>query len=246
MQSLKTPLLVILFIFLGLFLYTKLVGPIPFSVNSITTTKSDIFSVVGEGKANAIPDTASADIGITVNQATVNNAQSQANQIINKISSDLKNLGVKEKDIKTTNYSINPNYNFEGGRQRIDGYTVSVNLEIKVTPIEKINQVIDTATKDGANSVGNIQFTLNDEEKTKLENQARKQAVDAAKQKAQSLAQASGIRLGRIINVSESNQEQRPITFMEKSAVGLGAGDTSVEPGQSTISTTVTLSYEIF
>lgn len=244
MQNIKTPLFIILFIFLGLFVYTKLFGPIPFSVNSVTTTKSDTFSVTGEGKATAIPDTASVDLGITITQNTVASAQSQANQIINKISSDLKNLGVKEKDIKTTNYSISPNYDFTSGKQSVNGYNVSVNLSVKVNPIEKINQVIDTATKDGANSVGNIQFTLNDEEKTKLENQARKQAVDAAKQKAQSLAQASGIRLGRIINVSESNQEQRPITFMEKSAVGLGASDTSVEPGQSTISTTVTLSYE--
>lgn len=244
MQNVKTPLLIILFIFLGLFLYTKLFGPIPFSVNSVTTNKSDTFTVVGEGKATAVPDTASVEIGITVNQNTVAGAQNQANEIINKISSDLKNLGVKEKDIKTTNYSINPNYNFESGKQQVNGYNVSVNLSVKVSPLEKINQVIDIATKDGANNVGGVQFTVNDELKSKLEDQARKQAVDNAKKKAQSLASASGIRLGKIINVAESNQAPQPIAFMEKSAVGLGGGQTSVEPGQSTISISITLSYE--
>lgn len=245
MKELKNPLAIIIFIFIALFLYTEFAGPIPFSINSVTTTKSDQFIVSAEGKATAIPDTASTNIGITVTQNTVASAQNQANQIINKISEDLKDLGVKEKDIKTINYSINPNYNFETGRQRIDGFTVSATLEVEVTPLEKINQVIDTATKDGANTISNVQFILNDNEKAKLESKARKEAVNSAKKKAKDLADASGVKLGRILNISETSFDgPRPIPFLEKSQAAIGGDQTSIEPGQSTISIQITLSYE--
>ena len=109
-SELRVPFFTVLFILVGLFLYTKIAGPIPFSVNSISTTKSDIFSVSGTGKATVIPDTAKVSLGITVNRPTVASAQNEANRIMNQIIKDLKAIGVDEKKIKTTNYSVYPNY----------------------------------------------------------------------------------------------------------------------------------------
>lgn len=246
MQSLKTPLFTVFLIFLGLFIYTKLSGPIPFFVNSISTTKTDEFLVSGEGKATAIPDTANISLGITTTQNSIASVQNQTNSIINKIASDLKKLGINDKDIQTTNYSINPNYNYSEGNQRINGYTVSANIAVKVTPIDKLNQAIDLATKDGANTVGGIQFTLNDEDREKLEQKARKEAISNAKKKAQMIASVSGITLGRIINVSEAGTSlPRPLPMFEASQALKTADSTQIEPGQSTITSSVTLSYEI-
>lgn len=140
--------------------------------------------------------------------------------------------------------SINPNYNYSEGNQRINGYTVSVNIAVKVTPIDKLNQAIDLATKDGVNNVGGIQFVLNDEDLEKLEQKARKEAISNAKKKAQMIANESGIILGKIINVSEVGTP-RPVPFYEAAPSLKTADSTQIEPGQSTITSTITLSYEI-
>ncbi len=243
MQSIKTPLLIIIFIFLGLFLYTKLVGPIPFSVNSIQTTKTNLFTVSGAGKATGIPDTAQLSLGVTKTAPTVIDAQTQVNTVTNKIVEDLKRLGIEEKNIKTTNYSINPNYDFGGGRQNITGYTVTQTLEINVTPIDIANKAIDAATADGANLVGGVNFIFNDKTKKELEEKARTEAVKMAKEKAESLAKATGIKLGKIIDVQESgNFEPRPIMM----GLETKSTDTQLQPGESSITINIILSYETF
>lgn len=247
MQNIKIPFFTILFIFLGLFVYTKLFGPIPFAVTSVSTTKTDVFSVSGEGEESAIPDTANIHLGITNTNTSIANAQNQTNTVINKITSDLKNLGVEENNMKTTNYSVNPDYNYSDGQQRINGYTVSANIAAKVSPIDKLNQVIDIAVRDGANTIGGIQFIVNDELLEKLKQQARKEAIANAKKKAKDLANESGIILGRIINVSETGGPNPiPVPFYGRAeSLPLTSEPTRIEPGQSTITSTITLSYEI-
>ena len=245
MQSIKTPLLTVLFIFLGFFLYTKFSGPIPFSLNSVQTTKTNLFSVSGTGKSTGIPDTALLNLGVTKTASSVLSAQNQTNTAANKIISDLKNLGVPEKNIKTTNYSVNPNYDFTSGKQTINGYTVSQTLEVKVTPIDTANKILDTATLDGANLVNGITFILNDKSQKDLENKARVDAVKEAKDKAESLSKATGIRLGRIVDVQESgNLEPRPVMMMQ--SLEAKSTDTQLTPGENTINITITLSYETY
>lgn len=242
----KIPFLTILFFFLGLFLFTKLAGPIPFFVNSIQTTKSNFFYVQGEGEAAAIPDTAQITIGITKDGVTVTDVQQQVNTIMNNITKDLKALGVEEKDIKTTNYSVSPKYDFSNGRQTVNGYTVNQTVRVKVKPIDKANQAVDIAAKNGANIVGGIAFILNDKTKEELEQKARTEAITNAKKKAESLATAAGITLGRIIDVQEiapyvDNQQPYALGTAEKS---VDAAQTDLQPGESTIKMTISLSYE--
>src|SRR6185312_14515731 len=100
----------ILFFFLCLFLYTKFLGPFPFAVNSIQTQKTDLFQVTGEGSATAVPDTAHISFGVTKQAATVTDAQNQTNTAIAAITNALNAQGIDTKNIKTTDYSVNPNY----------------------------------------------------------------------------------------------------------------------------------------
>jgi uncharacterized protein len=249
MKELKTSLLTAFGILLVFFIYIKFAGPIPFSVNSIQTTKSNLFSVSGTGKATGIPDTAQPSIGVTKTALTVADAQNQTNIATNKIIEDLKKLGIKEKDIKTTDYSINPKYDYTRGDQSITGYTVTQTIGVDITPIDIANKAIDTATLDGANLVGGITFTFNDKTKADLENKARAEAVKIAKEKAESLSKATGIRLGKIVDVQESNgYPPRPVYEM----LAKGAGDsaasapTQLQPGENSITTDITLSYETY
>jgi len=244
-KELRTPFFTVLFILLGLFLYTKLAGPISFSVNSVQTTKQDFFRVEATGKATAIPTTAKLSLGITKTAPTLKDAQNQANTVMNKILADLKGIGVEEKQIKTTSYNVSPSYDFSNGKQTITGYTVSQNIEVQVTPTDKANQITDFATAAGANLVGGIEFILDDQAQKQLEEKARKEAIEKAKEKAQSLADAAGIKLGKIIDVQEWNNQ--PIDY---NPMGLSASEKSVEaptqlsPGESSVSLTISLSYE--
>lgn len=267
-EEFKTPIVTIVLLFLAFFLYTKLAGPIPFYINSVNTTKTDLFSSNGEGSISAVPDTASVSLGITQQAATVSDAQSKANESAKKIIDSIKKLGISEKDIKTTNYSVNPNYGTNqrplplsdqesliypvppggGSEQPIIGYTVTQNLEIKVKPIDKVNDVIDAATKSGANLVGGVNFTFSDELKKSLEDKARKEAVDNARAKAKNLADAAGVRLGRVVNVVEnSNFPYYPVAL--KAEAGQGGDQptpSNVTPGENEVIINVVIYYETY
>ena len=259
---------IIFLLFAGLFLYTKLAGPIPFYVNNVNTNNADLFSADGTGTATAVPDTGVVNIGITQTAANVADAQNKTNSIAGKAIEDIKKLGIDIKDIKTTNYSVTPNYSSNPeplvpangiaqqvypirppSQQQITGYTVTQNLEIDVKQTDKINKVVDTATADGANLVGQVSFSFSDEMKTKLENQAREDAIVSAKAKAQSLTNLSGIHLGRLVNVVESNEVRPwPVAYMGtgKAVTDSNQIPTNVTPGESSVSIAVTLSYQTY
>jgi uncharacterized protein len=258
----KNQIVTVIIIFIAVFVYFKIVGPIPFFINSVQTTKTDLFTSSGEGKVTAIPDEATVNVGVTSQSETVADAQTKVNEAADRIIKDLKKLGLSDKDIKTTNYSVNPDYGTPkpltqampmtialDSRQQIVGYTVTQNLEIKVKPIEKANKVIDTATADGANLIGSINFTFSDSLQKSLEQKATKLAVTDAKQKAETLANTSGIRLGKIINVIESSNSPRPMMFAAGSMAKtdqVAVPETNITPGENNLTVNVTLYYETY
>lgn len=245
-NTLLTALAIMFAFFIGLAIYTTLAGPIPFRVQSITTAKSDSFTVMGEGKVSLKPDTAYVRAGVNANAATVKQAQDQMNKTINQIAQAMKKLGVEEKDIQTENYNINPSYDYRTGSSRITGYTANTNLLIKVRNLDKANEVIDTATANGATQIGGITFDVEDKEKA--QNEARQKAVAEAKRKAQDAAKIAGFRLGNIINYQE-NMGGNPMIYqarpMALDAAGEKSAPTQVEPGTQEVAITVSLSYEI-
>lgn len=260
-QEFKKPIIYIILIIAGFFLYTKIVGPIPFYVNSTVTSKNDFFTAEGTGKAVGVPDTASVTVGVTGKGTTVSQAQEKINSVSKKVIDGIKKLGIEEKNIETLEYNIYPEYNYDNyfpaggenvssrdGTPRIKGYNATQSIQIKVKDVQKINNVIDVATAEGANIINNVNFTFSDELKTQLENKARKDAISMAKQKAKDIAKLSGIKLGKLINVYESNYGV-PYSGQRTNIGGLtketdNSIPTEINPGEGTINITVTLSYE--
>lgn len=237
----------ILIILAILSLYFRFIGPIPFSVSQTTTEKKTTFDVSAEGKVTVIPDTAEINLGVQVNKPTVQEAQSQANQKIRQITEELKKIGIDNKYIKTINYSVYPNYDYRG-EQKITGYSVNITLNIKVKDFQKINQAIDAGTTQGANQVGALAFTVDDQRLEELQTEARNQAIEKAQKKAKEIANASGIKLGRLVNVSENVSNNPPVPLTAR-AIGVGGtleekADTQIQPGESEITASVILSYE--
>ena len=204
--------------------------------------------VTETGKVTVVPDIAKVTLGIDSQGQILKQVQDEVNVKSKALTDALKKLGIDEKDIKTTNYSVNPEYDYQAQPLKINGYRVSTSYEVKVTDFDIVNEVLTMATSAGTNVIGDISFEVNDKTKEEYTQKAREEAVKLVKNKAEGLAKAAGITLGKIINVTESQgvDYPRPTMMLDKT-VGLGVGPetANVVPGETEISVTVTLSYSL-
>jgi len=233
---------------LALVLVTKFVAPIPLSITQTTTEKSSAFSATGQSSVSTVPDKVEISLGVSLKENDIQQAQARANGIIQKINADLQGLGIDKNDIKTQNYSIYPNYDYQTGGQRLIGYSVDVTLSVSLTDFQKLNQVVDLATQAGANQVSGIQFTLSDEKEREVKAQARAEAIEDAKTNAKDLADLAGMRLGKVINIVENNGSSYPMPYLAAEAQmgkgGAGGAPTNIQPGSTNYIYTATISYE--
>ena len=216
------------------------------------TNEQDRFAVTGSGTVYAKADIANIEVGLkTEVKKTAAEATTESTKKMNEIIAEVKKLGIDEKDIKTTNYNLNPVYNYTNQKgQELVGYEVTQNLTLKIRELSKIGDVIAKTTEKGANQIGNINFTIDDE--FALKNQARELAIQKAKEKATLIAKQSGMRLGEVKSVSENSDQMPPIMFSYSNAkMDLGAGVSneaiapSIQSGQNEIKVEVTLIYEV-
>lgn len=237
----------VIFSIVGLFVI-KLFN-ISYPITVVNTSRSSELAVVGEGKVVVVPDTAYVDAGIMIDRATtVSEAQNKINEINNKIITALKGVGVEKNDIKTSNYSINPNYKYTNNENRVDGYNGNVSIEIKVKDPQLAARVIEVVTAAGANQINGSRFVVGKPEMYREE--ARNAAIKNAKDQAQKIAKDLGIKLGKITNIVESSPDQNifPVYSKMDSAMlrtgGGGGGSPEIEQGSQTITSVVTLYFE--
>jgi uncharacterized protein YggE len=214
----------------------------------VTTTQASDLTVVGEGKVEVVPDQASLDAGILVaNATTVEEAQQEITEKNNAIIAALEKLGVEAKDIKTSNYSVNPNQDYNPGvGGRITGYTGNVTVTITIRDTQKVPEISQAVTTAGANQIYNVQYTVNSPEKFREE--ARNKAIENAKAQAEELADSLGIRLGKVVNVVESSPNgQGPMMYREVANLDASMGGANapvLQPGTQEITSVVTLYFE--
>lgn len=206
----------------------------------------NVITVDGTGKVVGIPDIANVDLGTTVEKPTVGAAQAENTKTMNALIAKLKDMGVDQKDIQTTAYNVYPQYDYNDGKQRLRGYTVSQNVHVKVRDLAKVGDILGTAGTLGANQIGGIAFSVDDPEALKAE--ARVKALENAKAKAEALADVAGVKLHRVVSFSESYGGGVPQPmYYAKDAVGMGGAEAapSVEAGSNDISVNVSITYEI-
>lgn len=214
----------------------------------------NIISVEGTGSVVAIPDVARITFTVSEEGATAAEAQEKAAQKSNVALALLSDFSIKEKDIKTTNYSVSPKYNrpqpcFDGCPeydQRIIGYTTTQSVEVKVRDTSKAGDVLSALGLSGVSNLYGPNFTIDDPDALKAE--ARAEAIADAREKAKALAQDLGVRLVRVTGFWE-NTGGYPIPYAEK-AYGFG-GDATVSSvpelpaGENEVTSSVTVTYEI-
>lgn len=232
-------LLIVLIIFIG----AKAKNEIQNNAKVLENTIQRTITVSGEGKIFAKPDIGEINLGVTNEAKTVSEAQSESMEAINKIMAFLKSAGIEEKDIKTTNYSIIPVYDYTEHKQTLRGYSVSQNLDIKIRDLAKSGDIVAGAAENGANLVGGLSFTIDEPDTLKTE--ARSQAIEKAKTKAEKLAEDLGVKLGKLINFSESGGEMPRIYYSESLGGAAPSAAPQIPTGENQITIDVSLTYEI-
>lgn len=210
-------------------------------------SQRDIIVIAGEGKVTAIPDIATVSVGVQTEKKSVKEAQDENSRKMNAIIDKMKSLKIAKEDIKTTNYSIYPQYDYTNGRSVLRGYQVNQSVDVKIRNLDLISQVLSGAGELGANTVGGVNFTIDEPEG--LRQEARLKALEAAKTKATALAEAAGVRLGKVVGFSESvGGYSPPIMYAKEMAFGLGgdsAASPSIESGSQDVVVNVSVTYEI-
>ena len=228
-------------------------------------------TVSGEGKIYAKPDVATVSFGVTAQASTVGDVTKSSTDKMNAIIAVIKQLGVADKDIQTTNYNLTPVYSNKiiipmpavptnsGAVSSalpyipattgsvLTGYSLEQDVQVKIRDFTKIGDIMSAATTAGANIVNSLQFTVDNPDQYK--NQAEANAIAAAKVNVQSLVKASGIQLGKLINIQENNVYY-PMAFSANSLqIGGGAAaaapSPTIQPGQQEIDETVNLTYQV-
>lgn len=214
-------------------------------VNTIT--------VSGKGEKMATPDIAQISFGVSAENMDVGKAQTESATKINNIIDLLKTKGVDVKDIKTTNYSINPRYDYiqastnypYGGKQVLAGYTVSQTVEVKIRKIADAGAILSGVGEFGVTDVSGLNFLVDAEDTLKLE--ARNLAIKDAKDQAEVLAKELGIKLVKITSFSESNNYPvyRDYMMSAKAEMAPSSVAPQVPAGENTITSNVSITYEI-
>ncbi len=217
----------------------------------------------GHGEVSAIPDIANVSFNIRKDGKTVKEAQEMV-AVVEKVSLDfLKSSAVEEKDIKTTNASFNPKYEYRydtkimmpcnewgcpprPGKNVISGYEAYESITVKVRKTDDVGKIMQGLGGLGVTDLNGPNFAIDDEDGLKAE--ARKMAIEEAKEKAKVLAKDLGVRLGKIVSFNEGGDYGEPIYYgKEMMAEGMG-GDSSpaeIPKGENTITSDVTIVYEI-
>ena len=217
------------------------------------------FSVSADGKVVSLPDVATFTFSvITEGGKNLGELQKQNVEKVNTAIAFVKENKIADKDIKTEQYSVEPRYEYANcglymGKTcpppTIVGYTVRQSVLVKVRDFEKAGDIISGVVEKGANSVSQLQFTIDDP--TKILADARKQAIEKAREKAEQIADAAGFSVGKLISIDEGGYYPTPMYRNAKvtnEAYGMGGADVSapsIQPGSEEVTASVTLRYEI-
>ncbi len=213
-----------------------------------TAATINTVSFTGEGKISAKPDIAVISASIVTQATDSKVAQNDNSAKSTKVTEFLKKQNIEDRDIKTSGYNIYPQQKYPpyGGQPTITGYQVTQSFEIKVRDLAKIGTILSGLVTAGANQVNNTGLQVENPEA--LKDQARQEAINDAKQKANTLKKQVGISLGKIVNFSE-NTGGYPYPMMYESKTASGMGGSSVTPdvpvGENEISVSVTITYQI-
>jgi uncharacterized protein YggE len=197
------------------------------------------------GEVKAAPDQATITLGVRTTGKTAAQAMAANRDRMATTIAALTAEGIAKKDIQTSNLSLAAQYAYEPNQApRLTGYEADNQVSVVVHDVSRVGAAVDAVTAGGANQVSGVAFGLADPQP--IMDEARRAAVKTLRARAELYAQASGLRIVRLVNLAEGAVDQpverRPMAMM---AMAKAAAPTPVEPGQLTIDVQLSAVYEL-
>ena len=203
-----------------------------------------LLSVSSRAEARKAPDIATFSAGVVTQAAAGNAAMRQNAEQMNRVLAAIKAAGVADKDVQTSGISLNPQYRYEENQPpRITGYQASNTVNVKLREVAKMGKVLDALVASGANQVNGPSFGIDDPEP--LYDRARLDALKAARARAETYAGALGVRVRRIVSISEGGAAM-PSPMPRMAMMKAEAYDsTPVAAGESSVSVNLDVVFEL-
>jgi len=210
---------------------------------TITGTRLDINAV---GEVTRVPDLAIISAGVITRSTTASGAIQQAAARMARVREALRQAGIADRDIQTSNISLSPQYVYVKDQPpRLSGYSASNQLSVRFRDIANTGKILDALVAEGANQISGPNLTI-DKPESALD-EARVKAIAAARARADLYARSLGMRVTRVVSVSESGgyAPPPPMAPMVMMAERSQAADSKIDPGEQKLQVSVSMTFEL-
>jgi uncharacterized protein YggE len=222
-----------------------------FSYSAYSEERLSTIRVSGEGQIAIAADIAMINVGVVREATTASAALTANSEAMTKVLAAMQARGIEDKDLQTANFNISPRYYYsphKNGQERkppsITGYTVSNNLSMRIRDLASVGDILDQVVTLGVNTGGKIQFA--NDNPTQALTAAREAAIKQAIAKANTLVNTAGVKLGKILSISENSHGTSPMPMMKASFASEAMSDSvPVAAGENAYSVTVNIEWEI-
>jgi hypothetical protein len=200
-------------------------------------------TVSGDGEVSTEADLTVLTVAVTATASSADDARAQVAERSETMRQALRDAGVPDDAVTTAHFRVGPQYNYDGKERNVTGYQAVHAYTIEVAP-DRAGEVIDVAVGNGADEVQGVTFTLTDETRADLREEALRAAMDAARTDADTLADAANLSIAGVHSVSTSGGFTPVDTRVAYETADAGGASTSFEPGPVTVTATVSVTYE--
>lgn len=210
------------------------------SVAAISGTRVDL-NVTEE--VSRVPDIASINAGVVTRSSTATGAITDNAAKMARVRAALRRAGIADRDVQTSSINLNPDYRYQDNQPPVlSGYQASNSLTVKFRDLRNAGKILDALVAEGANQINGPSLSI-DQPQAALD-EARTRAIAAGRQRADLYARAMGMRVVRLISISESGgyNGPGPIPFVRAMAAG---AKTQIEPGEQQLQVSLAMSFEL-
>jgi uncharacterized protein YggE len=204
-----------------------------------------MIAMTGTGEVSARPDMVTVTVGVSEQAPTAAAALEANTAKMTALLDTLKAAGIAEKDVQTTNFSVNPRYEFDQQRQTqtMVGYDVTNQVTIRLRKLGDLGGLLDKLVKAGSNNINGISFSIADTKA--MEDEARRKAVENARHKAEVYAKAAGVTIGEVLSISETMSYRPPMPMVAARMAADAAPPVPIAAGEASVAASVDLVWEL-
>jgi len=221
------------------------------AINQINPNAQNTITVQGIASVKTTPDLVTVYFNVETRDSDMNEASQKNAEIVDDLNVGLIKLGLEKKQIQTESFSVNPDYRWNNGYQTQNGYVArhSIRIELSTEDTSLIGDIIDAGVESGA-AINYINYELSQDVQNELKAKAMKLAAEDAKIKAESVAEGSGSRLGKLVSISVNDFAYYPWRLYSAEAGAMAqdakVATTNIQPSDKEISATVSVVYKIY